>query len=568
MKYLVDFKHDTTDEEIQNYLATNGCTVLKEWDNFDKVFLVECDNVPPQTSIVERLTDESPLALKPLLHVNGDTNPYINSHDNPNLPTITISTTDDKDWWKNYTYISPKFDVPEYTINRKGKGITVYLMDSGIETTHPEFANATIENLYTVIPNDYSDNNGHGTALASVIVGATCGITDATIKNVKIYDANHELLQSELLSALDAIINDHAENTLAILNCSWVIPKNEYVEHKLRILWDEGIHIFAAAGNGGVSIEDVTPASMFEALTTGAYNKDLVPCDFSNYSGGSTISVTEGATNFGELDGWAPGELIWAAGLNGTYGYAAGTSIASAIAAAVCVVNMGDLVDENGVPHQPYDTASISSLDTNGQTFVFQKYDLLDLTDPKYSNTVNVIAALYDKSTEMAKQPPDTISTAVRVDPNATSARVIATLFAPKMTKKIEWVTPLPSEFNLNMLGKLSVHPSLLQNPVNGENYTTHVGTFNRTNSDDTVELITITVHVLPENFDPNTIPQDDPVIPLTLQNTVCFSPGGCGTNFVIIACLDQCYSGFCCDYCSFGYKGIYFICNCGFFCP
>lgn len=565
MKYLVDFKHDTTDSDIQSYLTSNGCTVLKEWDNFDKVFLVECASAPAQTSIVERLVEESPLALKPLLQVSGDVNTYINSHDNPNLPTITISTTDDKDWWKNYTYITPKFDVPNYTINRKGKGITVYLMDSGVDASHPEFADAIIQNLYTVTPNDYNDNKGHGTALASVIVGKTCGISDATIKNVKIYDQNHELLQSELLSALDAIINDYTQDTVAILNCSWIIPKNEYVEHKLRVLWDEGIHIFAAAGNQGTSIEDVTPASMFEALTTGAYNKDLLPCDFSNYSGGSMISVTEGATNFGELDGWSPGELIWAAGLNGTYGYVAGTSIATAIASAVAVVNMADLIDSNGKMVPPYEELSISSLDANGQVFVFQKYDLLDLNDPKYSNSVNVIAALYDKSTENAKQPPDKLAATIRVSSTADS-KVITSLFNPKITKKIEWITPLPNEFNLNMLGKLSVDPKKLQNPAEGEQYRKIEASFNRTNIDDSVDLVTVDIYVLHENFDPNQLPENDPVIPLTLQFDYCFNTGGCGTTWLAVACFDQCTVGFCCDYCAFGAKN-FFICNCGFNC-
>jgi hypothetical protein len=66
MKFLIDFKADALDADISAYLQQHGCTVLKEWDKFDKIFLVEADSMPPDADITDRITEENHLAIKPL----------------------------------------------------------------------------------------------------------------------------------------------------------------------------------------------------------------------------------------------------------------------------------------------------------------------------------------------------------------------------------------------------------------------------------------------------------------------------------------------------------------------
>lgn len=572
MQYLIDFYNTATDSDIQSYLTTNNCVVLKEWDNFEKTFLVEVANPLVKSDIVDRLIEEVPLKIKPLdyhpHHVNGDTNPYWMTHSDPTKPKIEIDTQSDKDWWKNYTFINPNFSEETYPICRLGQNINVYLMDSGIESSHPEFAEANIVNLYTVTPNNYGDNKGHGTALASLIVGKTCGITGATVKNVKIYDNNHQTLQSEFLDALDSVINDHVVGTHSVLNCSWVIEKNEWVEHKLRILFSRGVSILAAAGNQGVSIEDVTPASMPEALTVGSYNKDLLPCDFSNYTGTSLISVTNNASNHGELDGWAPGEQIYIAGLNGTYGYASGTSLSTAIASAVLASNLTWFVDNTGMPYPLYDEISFSSLDVIGSGLVFNKTGLLDLSDEKYSSSKNIIANILDRSKAMHMAQKSDHVYARLVASDVDTYKIIGNLYNPNVTKKIEWVTHLPSNFVLLPDGKLITKPNSVSSPNNGDLYTkVATGTFNRTNSDDSVELVTVDVYSLAENIDTNNLPENDEVIEILLQFEC--TGGSTGTCVPTLPaptiCDDQCSGGsYCCNFCDVT-KIAYHACVCGF---
>lgn len=532
MKFLVDFKADALDADITAYLQQHGCTVLKEWDNFDKIFLVEAASMPPSTAITDRVTEENHVALKPLLDIDN----YVCSHQDPSKPDININVNDSKDWWKNYSKGQPEFSNPTTTIKRLGHGISVYVMDSGIDASHPEFVNADITNIYTVTPGDFSDNKGHGTAIASVIVGATCGVTASKLKVVKIFDPNHTTTEHEFLDAIDAIINDHPVNTFSVLNCSWSIPKNEWVEHKLRILEDAGVFVVAAAGNNGTSIEDVTPASMIDVITVGAYSQDLKPCDFSDYTGGSIISVNGNATNYGELDGWAPGEMIWAAGPNGAYGYVAGTSIAAGITSAIIASNLNCWVEmETQQRILGFESAKLSTAVTGSAAFVFKRVDLLDLSDPKYQNSVNLIATFADRYNHALTQAPDEISVCYTVGRALQGVRVLE----PVLTKSVEWIVPLPENFALIPDGRIYGNPSISQGPNPGEPYKTYVSSFNRVNTDDTQEVVTVTIHVLAENLEPSTLPEDDPVA-ITLLLSPCsgfsvpycsFNAGGC-TNY------------------------------------
>jgi len=542
MKFLIDFKADALDADISAYLQQHGCTVLKEWDNFDKIFLVEAAAMPPESAITDRVKEENHLSISPLEVIN--LNPHYGTHNDPAHPDIVVQVNDTKDWWKNYSYIQPEFNNPTMTIKRLGHNINVYIMDSGIEASHPEFANANIVNLYSVTPGSFADNKGHGTAIASLIAGATCGITDATLKIVKIFDPNHATTEHEFLDAIDAIINDHVDNTYSVLNASWAIPKNEWVEHKLRILEDEGVFIITASGNDGSSIEDVTPAGMIDAVTVGAYNQQLQPCNFSNYTGGSIVSVTGGSVNHGELDGWAPGEQVWAAGLNGTYGYVAGTSFAAAISSAVLASNLTWWAEDNGQRVLGFEDEKISAAVENSANWIFKRPDLLDLSiDPKYQNSFNRIATLSDRNHMSALNAPDELETYFRIGEPSQNIRILQ----PLLTKSIEWIVPLPVNFTLLRDGRIYGAPDISQGPGENELYKTYTVVFTRTLVTDVSETVTVKMHILPANLEPSSLPSDDPLSILLTGYGLCTGLSTfCSYTGEQNYCSDQCAFGCC----------------------
>lgn len=414
MKFIIDFKNHLTDQDVANYIASINGTVVQTFQFAERTYLVECPTQPTfDSSIHEHIINDDEHRVKLLT----DTVIFDQTWGTTTLdgPLITISTTDSKDWWKNYVVKQPKFDEPSYTINRKGTGYVVYVMDSGCELSHPEFAGRPVIDLFT-FNGDWTDKAGHGTAITSVITGNTCGISNATVKVVRIFDPDQPTRQSDMINGLDAIYQDFVANQYmnAVINCSWTIDKNTFIESKFQILIDMGLVVIAAAGNNGTPIENVTPASMNTAITMGSFNTDLTPCDFSNYSN-SMISVTNAPTNHGELDGWAPGENIYVALLNNTYGTVAGTSISAGIQSAVTAYNLTtyELSTGKNISHTEF--VAESSLSRKG---------ILDLSDPKYSTSKNKIATLHDETalqqtsyTPFARAHSETYYTTRIIDP-------------------------------------------------------------------------------------------------------------------------------------------------------
>lgn len=450
--YIIDFVNTVTEEDINNYLSECGATILKTFSAFDKVVLVECLTVPPVTDIVESVIDD----MDQSNHIKLLTTVPIEF---PTLPTEgakTVVIADQKDWWKVYSGSVVDLDDESFQLPLSGNGATVYLMDSGIKADHPDFVDADIDLLYS-LNDDFIDRKGHGTALASVIVGKTCGITNAKLKVVKIFDKDTPTKLSDFLGALDSIYADFtAVNTYGVINCSWEIARNEYVEAKLRTLWLSGVQIVVAAGNTSTEIGNVTPAAMPEALVVGAYNASLLPCDFSDYSGAQSISVTGGTVNGGQLSGWAPGENIYVATLDGGFNYISGTSISAAIHSAIIAYNAT-------LPAFKFDDTLDSLFNTstvNRMTF-FLKNDLLLLDDPKYQNSPNkvsyLITDIVDPYYNVGIEPVTFVPFRVGV-----LSRSI--IFNPSVISSVTINSPLPAGVTINNYGVMSGYTESIVN--------------------------------------------------------------------------------------------------------
>lgn len=451
-QYIIDFVNSATEDDINRYLLGCGATVLKTFSAFDKVVLVECDAEPPVTDIVESVIDD----MDHSNHIKLLTNIPIEV---PALPTEgekTVVINEQKDWWKVYSGSTVDLDAETFQLPLSGSGATVYLMDSGIKADHPDFVDADIDLLYS-LNDDFVDRKGHGTALASVIVGKTCGITNAKLKVVKIFDKDVPTKLSDFLGALDSIYADFSMiNTYGVINCSWEIARNEYVEAKLRTLWLAGVQIVVAAGNTSTEVGNVTPAAMPEALVVGAYNASLLPCDFSDYSGAQSISVTGGTVNGGQLSGWAPGENIYVATLDGGFSYVSGTSISAAIHSAIIAYNAT-------LPTFKFDETLDSLFNTstiNRMTF-FLKNDLLLLDDPKYQNSPNRVSYLI---TDVA-DPYNNVGIEPRTFvPFGVGILSRSILFNPSAISSVTINSPLPPGVTINNHGIISGYAESIVN--------------------------------------------------------------------------------------------------------
>jgi hypothetical protein len=216
--------------------------------------------------------------------------------------------------------------------------VEVIICDSGIWKDHDELKDAKIDDLFCIpsLNGDFGDDLGHGTALASIVVGKTLGLNkSATIKNVRISSGTKAATLSELGQAFDAIYDHHVQSpsVAKVLNLSWRIPRSQFIDQKIKRLIDAGMIVFAAAGNTALCIDDITPAGTDRVLTIAASTKD-------DHQLVNVYGVKKQPFMF------APGEDIVVAGIasNSAFIFGDGSSISSVLAAGVAsiVFGMGD----------------------------------------------------------------------------------------------------------------------------------------------------------------------------------------------------------------------------------
>jgi hypothetical protein len=530
--YIIDFVNDATDADINEYLSACGATVIKTFSAFEKVVLVECLTEPPANDIVEHIKDDHDHTN----HIKLLTTIPIEHPTLSDEGSTTVVIAEQQDWWKVYSGSVVDLDAESFELPLSGAGSIVYLVDSGIKADHVEFADADIENLFS-FNEDFVDRKGHGTALASLIVGKTCGITNAKLKVVKLFDTTAPTKLSDFLSAMDAIYTDFiAVNAYGIMNCSWEIARNEYVEAKMQKLFLAGVQIVVAAGNDGSDIGDVTPAAMPESIVVGSYNAMLQPSNFSDYTGTSAISVTAGSTNGGKLSGWAPGENIYTATLDGGYAYSAGTSVAAAIHSAIIAYNVtlsAYKFDDN--------INSIWNDATRNNLSYFSKNGLLDLNDPKYENSPNkasmLITNIVDPYYNVGPKP-ELFATVV------VGLLCRTTLFNPAVVSSVVVHDPLPPGFAINNHGILAGYVESIEGDTAAHFISLTVTDIDGNSSDAELE-IAIT------NTNLDRIPMDvNEIIPYELNNActsfACGSPGDC--SFRTCPTFVSCYCGKACS--------------------
>jgi subtilisin family serine protease len=236
------------------------------------------------------------------------------------------------------------FTLAETTFARKPN---VVVIDSGINFNHSEFAGLETEDLYALphFNGTYTDTSGHGTAVAGAVAGSSVGVhRHLRLLNCKVFDVNYKPNAIELGYALDACYAKFMQDPTVpmVVNCSWTVAKNSYLEGKFQDLLSAGITVVAAAGNSGIDVEFLTPAGMANVITVAASDKDDVGAGFNNFSQ-AAFAIT---TNVGlSVDIFAPGVDVYVPMFSSTSNFAkmSGSSVSAgfvsgAIAATLSVI--------------------------------------------------------------------------------------------------------------------------------------------------------------------------------------------------------------------------------------
>jgi len=261
--------------------------------------------------------------------------------------------------------------MPDYQYIKTGRGVALYVMDSGIRLDHQEFAGRTIETVFSHDGLDYGgsvDGPDHGTMAASCAAGNEHGIA----KEANIYNARYNWSSIEGIKALDSILAHHRNHDMpSVLSMSFGSRSNIY-DSAFTQLANEGITMVAAAGNYNGAYT-MYPARRSDVIAVAACDSKLEP---SVWGGGQ-------ATNYGpDIDIWAGGTGGVAASITSRSAtqWAGGTSSACPLVAGKLA-----MILEGGLRPTNYtDVLTVKSTLLSSAREGVIKY-----IDPKYEGTAN-----------------------------------------------------------------------------------------------------------------------------------------------------------------------------------
>jgi subtilisin family serine protease len=202
-----------------------------------------------------------------------------------------------------------------------GQGITVAVIDTGIDYNHPDLAGRVVGGTSYVPPNytDYMDEVGHGTMIAGVIaatdngngiVGMAPRVSLLAVKYNPIYP----------LSSVIQGIYWSVDNGARIISLSLGFNvSNQLLFNAVKYAYQQGALVIAASGNENEHFIRY-PAK---------YDQYVVAVGATDQNDQRWVDPPAGSNYGPEMDFAAPGQFIYTTDLNGTYITENGTSLST-----------------------------------------------------------------------------------------------------------------------------------------------------------------------------------------------------------------------------------------------
>lgn len=221
---------------------------------------------------------------------------------------------------------------------RSGKGVTVYVIDTGCRSTHDQ-----LRGRVTTLPAPGSryrsgeDDHGHGTHVAATIGGRDFGVAPgAKVVCIKALSDRNEGSAHDVVAGIQLAVRMHRAHgggNNGIVSISLGVRADKRYRVLDRAIGEAsryGLVPVVAAGNSGRDACTFTPARAAAAITVAATGKDGRVARFSNW--GKCVTVG------------APGVRVWSAVASGddAYGVSSGTSMAAPFVSGVAALVMGE----------------------------------------------------------------------------------------------------------------------------------------------------------------------------------------------------------------------------------
>jgi subtilisin family serine protease len=273
--------------------------------------------------------------LKGVVDVSPDA-PVYAQNTVPNDPCVNTCQTSNTQWYLAPVGASSAWD------RSKGDGITIAILDSGIDASHPDLSSKVIGSLDFT---DVHDGNGpHGTEVAGIAGAATdngVGVAslgwNANLLSEKVLDVNGEGFTSWVINGIDDAITRGAK----IINLSLAGTTYEQaLQDAVNRAFQHNVLVVAAAGNnddqGGSATSPKYPAAMDHVLSVAASQQNDTIATFSRR--GPTVDMA------------APGTNLLTTQLGGGYAEVSGTSMAAPLVAGAAALVMAQGLGVEATP--------------------------------------------------------------------------------------------------------------------------------------------------------------------------------------------------------------------------
>ncbi len=217
-----------------------------------------------------------------------------------------------------------RFESLDYTYpTSAGKGVDVFVIDTGIWDTHPDFGGKAKQLFVAPGMGDNVDCNGHGTHVAGTVAGLTTGVAKKTgVVGIKVLNCAGAGTTTSVLNGIEYVLRQTSAKT-TIINMSLGGGRSMAIDDIIAASANSTLFVVAAGNSNSDACND-SPAGSPMALTVAA--SDILDRKAIFSSHGPCVDIV------------APGVDITAPFIPEGFRVLSGTSMASPHVAGIAAV--------------------------------------------------------------------------------------------------------------------------------------------------------------------------------------------------------------------------------------